>query len=96
MVKALASAEAQSLALVLGRIGHLLAAGQIDAGEARALVRNQQNASEAVLASLAEVSRVAAHQAVSRALRGVTALVDKITGLPLAGSALNLFETAAR
>ena len=44
-VGALASAEAAKLALSFAQISDLLAGGQIDAGEAQALVRIQKDAS---------------------------------------------------
>jgi ribosome maturation protein Sdo1 len=87
-VKALASAEAGKLALALDQIAALLTSGEINLEEARVLVRIQQSASEAVLASLEEVSRVAAHKAVNQALRGAAGLVDSVIGVPLIGTAL--------
>ena len=68
-VAALAEAEGHKLAYSFARIGEMLARQQIESGEAEILARVQKNASEAVLASLAEVSRVSAGKAVGAALR---------------------------
>lgn len=84
-VKAMALAEGDKLALALAKIAELLAQRQIDGEEAALLVRVQKDASEAVLASLAEISRVAASKAVMLGLRGVTGLVDKASGVPILG-----------
>jgi hypothetical protein len=94
-VKGLANSEAQSLALAFRRIADLLEVGQIDTDEAATLVRIQKDASEAVLASLEEISRVAAHRAVNLALRGIAGTLDSITGLPLARTALQVATLAA-
>ena len=95
-VKALAMAEADALAHALDRIADLLAGGQIDAAEAQVLIRIQIDASEAVLASLAEVGRLAAHRAVGQALTGAARLVDAVIGVPLAAVVLQLARTAPR
>lgn len=95
-VKALALTEAEALAQALTRIADLLAQGQIDAGEAQVLIRIQKDASEAVLASLAEVSRASAHRALGLALTGAARLLDTVIGVPLAGVALQLAQTAQR
>lgn len=68
-LKGLALAEAEALAHALTRIGVLTAAGDIDSNEAMILLRIQRDASEAVLASLAEVSRLSAERAIGAALR---------------------------
>ncbi len=70
-IKALAISEGEQLAFALTRIGGLLARREIDAEEAAILARIQRNASEAVLASLAEVSRVAAGKAIKAAIKSV-------------------------
>ena len=82
-VKALVRLEAERVAAALAAIAGLLADGQIDSDEAAILLRIQKDASEAVLASLAEVSRVSAHRALSLAL--VVALVQGILPVPDAG-----------
>ncbi len=82
-VGALAVAEGEQLALALTRIAGMLGRGEIDAEEAAILARIQRHASEAVLASLAEVSRVAASKAVGSALR--VALEKALGGAALAG-----------
>jgi hypothetical protein len=87
-VKALALSEGKHLAYGLARIAELLGNGQISAEEAAALARVQRDASESVLASLADVSRVAAHRAVGRALKGVIGIVDGVIGVPLVAGAL--------
>ena len=79
-VKALAKSEAEQLAAALARIAGLLAAGEIDREEAEVLLRIQKDASEAVLASLAEVSRVAAHRALSLGLRDVARIAGNVLG----------------
>ncbi len=68
-LKALALAEAEALAHALARIAALAASGSVNSEEAQILLRIQRDASEAVLASLAEVSRVSAEKAVGAALR---------------------------
>ncbi len=68
-LKALALAEAEALAHALARIAFLTVSSAVDADEAKILLRIQRDASEAVLASLAEVSRVSAEKAVGAALR---------------------------
>lgn len=83
-VKALAIAEGESLAHALARITGLLAQGQIDREEAGVLVRIQRDASEAVLASLAEVSRAAAHNAIKLGLKDIIGRIDG----PLTGELL--------
>lgn len=89
-VKALAVAEAEALAHALDRIAGLMAGGQIDAAEAQVLIRIQMDASEAVLASLAEVGRLSAQRAVGQALTGAARLVDAVIGVPLAAVVLQL------
>ncbi len=79
-VKALAQAEAGKLAAALAVIASLLAEGQIDRDEAAVLLRIQKDASEAVLASLAEVSRVSAHRALSLGLREVARIAGTMLG----------------
>jgi hypothetical protein len=90
-IKALAMAEGEKLALALAKVTELLAQRQIDGEEAALLVRVQKDASEAVLASLAEISRVAASKAVMLGLQGVAGLVDRASGVPILGP---LFATA--
>ena len=85
-VKALALAEGEKLAFSLAKIAELLAQREIDGEEAALLVRVQRDASEAVLASLAEISRLAASKAVMRGLKGVAGMVDKAAGVPLLGA----------
>ena len=68
-LKALALAEAEALAFAITRIAGLAASGAVSGDEAKVLLSVQRNASEAVLASLAEVSRVSAERAVGAALR---------------------------
>jgi hypothetical protein len=87
-VKAVALAEAEGLAQALARIAGLLAQGQIDREEAAALIRIQKDASEAVLASLAEISRVAAHRAVELGLKDIAGLVLDSNGASLLGELL--------
>jgi hypothetical protein len=79
-VKALAQAEAEKFAVALAKIATLHAEGQIDREEAAILLRIQRDASEAVLASLAEVSRVSAHRALSLGLREVARLAGNALG----------------
>lgn len=79
-VKALAQAEAEQFAAALAKIANLLAAGQIDREEAAILLRIQKDASEAVLASLAEVSRVSAHRALSLGLRELARFAGNALG----------------
>ena len=76
-LKALALAEAEALAQALVRIGLLVAAGDVDGDEAKILLAIQRDASEAVLASLAEVSRISANKAIGAALR---AALDQALG----------------
>lgn len=68
-LKALALAEAEALAFAITRIASLAASGAVNGDEAKVLFSVQRDASEAVLASLAEVSRVSAGKAVGAALR---------------------------
>ena len=82
-VKAMALAEGDKLALALSQIAGLLAQRQIDGEEAALLVRVQKDASEVVLASLAEISRVAAGKAVLLGLQGVAGVVDAASGVPV-------------
>ena len=84
-VRAMALAEGDKLALALSQIAGLLAQRQIDGEEAALLVRVQKDASEAVFASLAEISRVAASKAVLLGLRGVAGVVDAASGVPILG-----------
>ena len=84
-VKAMALAEGEKLALALAQIADLLTQRQIDGEEAALLVRVQKDASEAVLASLAEISRVAASKAVLLGLQGVAGVVDAASGVPILG-----------
>lgn len=67
-ISTLAQAEARKLAIALTEVAGLLARGEIDAEEAAMLLRVQRDASEAVLASLVEVGRVAAGRALAAAL----------------------------
>ncbi len=62
-------AEAEALAQAIARIAALTASGAVDGDEAKILLRIQRDASEAVLANLAEVSHVSAEKAVGAALR---------------------------
>lgn len=87
--KALATAEAEKFAAALASIADLLASGQIDRDEAEVLLRIQKDASEAVLASLAEVSRVSAHRALSLGLREVARLTGDALGGTLKAGLLN-------
>ena len=89
-VAALAKAEGYKLAWSLARIAEMLGAQQIDTTEAEMLARVQKNASEAVLASLAEVSRIAASKAVSQALAGAAGIIDNATGFPILGTLLQV------
>lgn len=84
-LKALALAEAEALAFALTRIAGLAASGAVDGEEAKILLGVQRDASEAVLASLAEVSRVSAHRAVAAALR---AGLEQALGQPALGPLL--------
>jgi hypothetical protein len=84
-IKAMAMAEGEKLALALAKVTELLAQRQIDGEEAALLVRVQKDASEAVLASLAEISRVAASKAVMLGLKGVAGVVDRVSGVPILG-----------
>ena len=85
-VKALALAEGEKLAFSLAKIAELLAQREIDREEAALLVKVQRDASEAVLASLAQISRVAARRAVMGGLKGVADVFDKAVGVPLLGA----------
>jgi hypothetical protein len=87
-VKALAVSEGKHLAYGLARIAELLGSGQINGEEAEMLVRVQRDASEATLAALAEISRIAARKAIGRGLEAITGLVDQVIGMPLIGNAL--------
>jgi hypothetical protein len=87
-VKALAVSEGKHLAYGLARIAELLGSGQINAEEAAMLARVQRHASESTLASLAEVSRVAAQRAVGIGLKGVIGLIDAVIGVPLIATTL--------
>ena len=84
-VKAMALAEGDKLALALAKVADLLAQRQIDGEDAALLVRVQKDASEVVLASLAEISRVAASRAVLLGLQGVAGVVDTASGVPILG-----------
>ena len=84
-VKAMALAEGDKLALALSQITALLTQRQIDGEEAALLVRVQKDAREAVLASLAEISRVAASRAVLLGLQRVADVVDVASGVPILG-----------
>ena len=84
-VKGLALAEVEKLAIALVRVGGLLTLRHVDGEEAALLVRVQKDAAETVLASLAEISRVAASKAVMLGLKGVAAAVDTATGVPILG-----------
>ncbi len=68
-LKMLALAEAEALAFAITRIAGLAASGAVTGDEAKVLLSVQRDASEAVLASLAEVSRISANKAVGAALR---------------------------
>jgi len=85
---ALARAEAQKLTASIVTIGDLLGSGQIDAEEAKVLLRIQRAASESVLVSLAEVSRVAAHGALSAGLRELVQTAGEAIGGTLKGAIL--------
>lgn len=89
-VAALAEAEGHKLAYSFARIGEMLAQQQIESGEAEILARVQKNASEAVLASLAEVGRVAAGEAMAQALGSVIGIVDRATGFPILATLLQV------
>ena len=84
-VKALAIAEGESLAHAFARIAGMVAQGQIDTEEAAVLIRIQRDASEAVLTSLSEVSRVAAHKAVGLGIKDIIDQIEHIVGRPLIG-----------
>ena len=94
-VKAMALAEGDKLALALSQIAGLLAQRQIDGEEAALLVRVQKDASEAVLATLAEISRVAASKAVLLGLQGAAGVVDAASGVPILGPILGPLFVAA-
>ena len=81
-VAALAISEGEALAQALVRIGGLLARGEVSRDEAGVLIAIQRDASEAVLASLAEVSRVAAGRAVGTALEQATTAISGIAADP--------------
>src|SRR5258706_4829674 len=87
-VKAMAETEAANFTQALAEIARLLAEGQIDPEEAAMLARIQKDAGEAVLASLAEVSRVAAHREVGPGLGIIARLVDATHGITLIGNLL--------
>ena len=87
-VKALAIAEGESLAHAFARIAALVAQGQISREEAAVLIRIQRDASEAVLASLAEVSRVGAHRALGFGMKDIIGQIEHIVGRPLIGELL--------
>ena len=87
-VKALAIAEGESLAHALARIAGMVAQGQISREEAAVIIRIQRDASEAVLASLAEVSRVAAHRALGLGMKDIIGQIEHIVGRPLIGELL--------
>ena len=89
-VAALAQAEGDKLAWSLARIAEMLSQQQIDSSEAEMLARVQKDASETVLASLAEVSRLAASKAVSLALGGAIGVIDSATGFPILGPLLQV------
>ena len=89
-VAALAKTEGFKFAWSLARIAEMLAAHQIDSAEAKMLAQVQKNASEAVLASLAEVSRVAASEAIAQALVSVIGIVDRAAGFPIVGTLLQV------
>lgn len=82
-VKSLAIAEGRKLAIALSEIAGLLAREEIDMTEARLLVNVQRSASEAVLASLAEIARRDAVKAVKLALGQAIGLIDKSAGSAL-------------
>ncbi|UVO51136.1 hypothetical protein M0208_11610 [Sphingomonas sp. SUN019] len=87
-LKALAEAEAEKFAVSLATIARLLAAGEIDQEEAEVLIGIQKSATEAVLASLAGVSAVAARRATRVALSSVVGSVDAVIGIPLVSATL--------
>ena len=91
-VKALAISEAETLAHALARIAGLLAQGEIDREEAAVLVSIQRHASETVLASLAEVSRVTAQQAIGLGFKDILGLIESTIGETLAEA---IFRPAA-
>ena len=84
-VKAMAMAEGEKLSLALAKIAEMRAQQQIDDEETALLVRVQRDASEVVLASLAEVSRLAASKAVMLGLQVVAGAVDAASGVPILG-----------
>ena len=79
-IKTLALAEGEAMAEALVRIGLLVMREEIDLDEAEVLLRVQRDASEAVLASLAEVSRVAATRALNNALKATIADGGQLAG----------------
>lgn len=86
--KSLAQGEAQKLAASVATIGDLFASGQIDAEEAKVLLRIQRDASDAVLASLAETSRLAVQRAVSGGLEELVRIAGDALGAPLRSAVL--------
>ena len=91
-VKALAIKEGETLAQCLAKIAELLANGDIDREEAAIMVGVQKDASEAVLSMLAEISRVSARKAVTKALKGAVTLVDGAAGVPFLGTVLKVLS----
>ena len=89
-IAALARAEGHKLAWSLAQIADMLSQRHIDSDEAQVLARVQKDASESVFASLAEVSRVAASKAVSRALTSAAGIVDAAAGFPILGTLLQV------
>ena len=87
-VKALAIAEGESLVHAFARIAGMAAQGQISREEAAVLIQIQRDASEAVLASLAEVSRVAAHRAVGLGIKDIIGQIERMIGGRLLGELL--------
>jgi hypothetical protein len=77
---ALAEAEAQKLASSIATVGELYAGGHIDSDEAKVLLRVQRDASESVLASLAEVGRVAVHRAIALGLEELVHIAGDALG----------------
>lgn len=86
----LAQGEARKLASSIAIVGELYAAGHIDEDEAKVLLRVQRDASESVLASLAEVGRVAVHKAIAL---GLEELID-IAGDALASALRSALKAA--
>ena len=84
-VKALVIAEGESLAHAFAQIAGMVAQGQIDTEEAAVLIRIQRDASEAVLTSLGEVSRAAAHKAVGLGMKDIIGQIERIIGGSLLG-----------